>query len=31
MSVYASVDTSEGASGAESDADLDAPTLIHPQ
>ena len=31
MSVYASVDTSEGANGAESDADLDAPTLIHPQ
>jgi len=31
MSVYASVDTSEGANGAESEADLDAPTLIHPQ
>ena len=31
MSVYASVDTSEGAAGAESDADLDAPTMIHPQ
>ena len=31
MSVYATVDTTEGASDAESDADLDAPAMIHPQ
>jgi len=31
MSVYASVDTTEGAKDADSDADLDAPTMIHPQ
>jgi membrane fusion protein (multidrug efflux system) len=31
MSVYATVDTSEGARDAESEADLDAPTMIHPQ
>jgi membrane fusion protein (multidrug efflux system) len=31
MSVYATVDTSEGANDADSDADLDAPTMIHPQ
>ena len=31
MSVYATVDTTEGAKDAESDADLDAPTMIHPQ
>jgi membrane fusion protein (multidrug efflux system) len=31
MSVYATVDTSDGAKDAESEADLDAPTIIHPQ
>ena len=31
MSVYATVDTSAGAKDADSDADLDAPTMIHPQ
>jgi membrane fusion protein, multidrug efflux system len=31
MSVYASVDTTTGAADADSDADLDAPTMIHPQ
>jgi membrane fusion protein, multidrug efflux system len=31
MSVYATVDTSNGAADAESEADLDAPTMIHPQ
>jgi membrane fusion protein, multidrug efflux system len=31
MSVYATVDTREGAKDADSDADLDAPTMIHPQ
>jgi len=31
MSVYATVDTSKGADDADSDADLDASTLIHPQ
>jgi membrane fusion protein (multidrug efflux system) len=31
MSVYASVDTSVGAMDAENEADLDAPTMIHPQ
>ncbi len=31
MSVYATVDTTEGAADAESDADLDAPPMIHPQ
>jgi membrane fusion protein, multidrug efflux system len=31
MSVYASVDTSAGARDADSDADLDSPTTIHPQ
>jgi membrane fusion protein (multidrug efflux system) len=31
MSVYATVDTREGARDADSDADLDAPALIHPQ
>ncbi len=31
MSVYATVDTTEGAKDADSDADLDAPTMIHPQ
>ncbi len=31
MSVYATVDTNAGAKDAESDADLDAPTLVHPQ
>jgi membrane fusion protein, multidrug efflux system len=30
MSVYATVDTSNGAADAESEADLDAPTMIHP-
>jgi len=31
MSVYATVDTTEGAKDADSEADLDAPTMIHPQ
>jgi membrane fusion protein, multidrug efflux system len=31
MSVYATVDTTEGAKDADSDADLDAPQMIHPQ
>jgi membrane fusion protein, multidrug efflux system len=31
MSVYASVDTSAAANDADSNADLDAPTMIHPQ
>jgi len=31
MSVYATVDTTKGASDADSDADLDSPTMIHPQ
>jgi membrane fusion protein (multidrug efflux system) len=31
MSVYATVDTNKGAADADNDADLDAPTLIHPQ
>jgi membrane fusion protein (multidrug efflux system) len=31
MSVYATVDTNAGAKDADSDADLDAPTLVHPQ
>jgi membrane fusion protein (multidrug efflux system) len=31
MSVYATVDTNAGAKDADSDADLDAPTSIHPQ
>jgi membrane fusion protein, multidrug efflux system len=31
MSVYATVDTTEGATDADSDADLDAPQMIHPQ
>jgi membrane fusion protein (multidrug efflux system) len=31
MSVYATVDTREGAKDADSDADLDAPQLVHPQ
>jgi membrane fusion protein (multidrug efflux system) len=31
MSVYATVDTREGAADAESEADLDAPAMIHPQ
>jgi membrane fusion protein, multidrug efflux system len=31
MSVYATVDTREGARDADSDADLDSPTMIHPQ
>ena len=31
MSVYATVDTTEGAKDADSDADLDAPPMIHPQ
>jgi membrane fusion protein (multidrug efflux system) len=31
MSVYATVDTREGAMDADSDADLDAPQLVHPQ
>ena len=31
MSVYATVDTRDGAKDADSDADLDSPTAIHPQ
>jgi membrane fusion protein, multidrug efflux system len=31
MSVYATVDTADGAKDAESEADLDAPAMIHPQ
>jgi membrane fusion protein (multidrug efflux system) len=31
MSVYATVDTREGAKDADSDADLDAPAATHPQ
>jgi membrane fusion protein, multidrug efflux system len=31
MSVYATVNTTEGAADADSEADLDAPTMIHPQ
>jgi len=31
MSVYATVDTSEGAKDADSNADLDSPLMIHPQ
>jgi membrane fusion protein (multidrug efflux system) len=31
MSVYATVDTREGARDADSDADLDAPPMVHPQ
>ena len=31
MSVYATVDTREGAADAESEADLDSPLMIHPQ
>src|SRR6202000_415899 len=31
MSVYATVDTREGARDADSDVDLDSPTAIHPQ
>jgi membrane fusion protein (multidrug efflux system) len=30
MSVYATVDTREGAADADSEADLDSPTMIHP-
>jgi len=31
MSVYVTVDTTEGAKDADSDADLDSPMMIHPQ
>jgi membrane fusion protein (multidrug efflux system) len=31
MSVYVTVDTREGAKDADSDADLDAPQMVHPQ
>jgi membrane fusion protein (multidrug efflux system) len=31
MSVYATVDTNKGAEDADSDVDLDSPTMIHPQ
>jgi membrane fusion protein (multidrug efflux system) len=31
MSVYATVDTRQGAKDADSDADLDAPLMVHPQ
>jgi membrane fusion protein (multidrug efflux system) len=31
MSVYATVDTHNGANDADSDADLDAPAMVHPQ
>jgi membrane fusion protein (multidrug efflux system) len=31
MSVYATVDTNKGADDADSDADLDSSTMVHPQ
>jgi membrane fusion protein (multidrug efflux system) len=31
MSVYATVDTTEGADDADSKVDLDSPLMIHPQ
>jgi membrane fusion protein (multidrug efflux system) len=31
MSVYATVDTSNGAADADSEADLDTPAMAHPQ
>jgi membrane fusion protein (multidrug efflux system) len=31
MSVYATVDTTKGAADADSDTDLDSPTMVHPQ
>jgi membrane fusion protein (multidrug efflux system) len=31
MSVYATVDTRQGARDADSEADLDAPLMVHPQ
>jgi membrane fusion protein (multidrug efflux system) len=31
MSVYATVDTTAGATDADNDADLDSPTMVHPQ
>jgi membrane fusion protein (multidrug efflux system) len=31
MSVYATVDTREGAADADSETDLDSPMMIHPQ
>jgi membrane fusion protein (multidrug efflux system) len=31
MSVYATVDTTKGADDADSEADLDSPTMIHPK
>ena len=31
MSVYATVDTTQGAADADSDADLDAPLMVQPQ
>jgi membrane fusion protein (multidrug efflux system) len=31
MSVYTTVDTREGAKDADSDADLDAPQMVHPK
>ena len=31
MSVYATIDTREGAADADSDSDLDSPLMIHPQ
>ena len=31
MSVYTTVDTSEGAADADADTDLDSPMMIHPQ
>jgi membrane fusion protein (multidrug efflux system) len=31
MSVYATVDTRSGATDADSEADLDAPAMIHPK
>jgi membrane fusion protein, multidrug efflux system len=31
MSVYATIDTNKGAEDADSDTDLDSPTMIHPQ
>jgi membrane fusion protein (multidrug efflux system) len=31
MSVYVTVDTTQGAKDADSEADLDSPTMVHPQ
>jgi membrane fusion protein (multidrug efflux system) len=31
MSVYVTVDTAQGAKDADSESDLDSPTMVHPQ